>query len=129
MTDELATAIEAVKRATPENALWSAEDFSEDENPPEIDLHIATILNAVVSGDLAEVIALRAEVDRLSDAHDTVCGALAEAVKRANAAEADAERLAEALHNAHAGGLPHDIRTSVIYALAAHTQRVNASKG
>lgn len=67
MTDtaELAAAIASVKRATPETAPWSASDFSDAENPPEIDQHIATILNAVVSGDLAEAIALRAEVERL----------------------------------------------------------------
>lgn len=68
MTDtaELAAAIAAVKRVTPAADPWTAEDiWSGDYEPSDIDRSIATILNAVASGDLAEVIALRAEVERL----------------------------------------------------------------
>lgn len=50
---ELDRAIAAIKGVTPHDDPWTAEDFSDEGDPaPGIDRHIATILNAVVSGGL-----------------------------------------------------------------------------
>ena len=86
---------------------------------------------ALVPDLLAEVIAMRAEVARLKN-ENALLGELKieaevdefKAEARANAAEADAERLAEALD---AMG---DVCNSSLgdAALAAHTQRVNAKE-
>ncbi|REF70371.1 DUF551 domain-containing protein [Paracoccus versutus] len=52
-TADLERAIAAIKDATPAMAPWCVEDFSDaGDQAPDIDQHIATILNAVVSGDL-----------------------------------------------------------------------------
>lgn len=45
----------------------------------------------------SETVAEAAEIERLTKAHDTVCGALAEAISRAEKAEAENQRLREAL--------------------------------
>ncbi len=50
---ELEQAIAAITKATPEKSPWSVADFADDpSNAPEIDAHIATILNAVATGQL-----------------------------------------------------------------------------
>lgn len=112
----------------------SSEYFSYKANNPTAQANAHAI--TLVPDLLAEVIALRAEVDRLGNIRKNLSDMAMLHLKernadfaRATAAEADAERLAEALHNAHAGGLPDVIRMSVIDALAAHTQRVNAKEG
>lgn len=52
MTD-LEQAIAAITKATPKKSPWSVADFADDpDNAPEIDAHIATILNAVATGQL-----------------------------------------------------------------------------
>lgn len=50
---ELEQAIAAITKATPEKNPWSVADFADDpSNAPEIDAHIAAILNAVATGQL-----------------------------------------------------------------------------
>ncbi|WP_374290122.1 hypothetical protein [Paenirhodobacter enshiensis] len=50
---ELEQAIAAITKATSEKNPWSVADFADDpSNAPEIDAHIATILNAVATGQL-----------------------------------------------------------------------------
>lgn len=50
---ELEQAIAAVTKATPGKAPWTVADFADDpDNAPEIDAHIATILNAIATRQL-----------------------------------------------------------------------------
>ena len=50
MTDDLTKAIAELLRVTPPNSPWEAGDIGVGSSP--VDYHIATILNAVISGDL-----------------------------------------------------------------------------
>ena len=53
MNDKLKLSIAAVKKSTHAKSPWTVADFSSDpDNAPEIDGHIAEILNAVASGAL-----------------------------------------------------------------------------
>lgn len=73
MTD-LIQAIAELRRVTPPNSPWEAGDIGVGSSP--VDYRIATILNAVTSGDLipraeadlAELATLRAQVERLTGA-------------------------------------------------------------
>ena len=50
MTDDLTKALAEMRRVTPPNSPWEAGDIGVGSSP--VDYHIATILNAVLSGDL-----------------------------------------------------------------------------
>lgn len=96
-TAELERAIAVIKDATPAMAPWTDEDFSDEgDQAPSIDRHIATILNAVVSGELVrsdlcasgQVRALDvddlAQIIRVVDGNNTLgAGELAEAILEA----------------------------------------------
>ena len=70
MTDPIAAAIAHIRRITPSNDPWTAKDIAfESEAPDEIDDSIATILNAVVAGQLILADALEAERAKVAEAY------------------------------------------------------------
>ena len=74
MNDDLNKALAELRLVTPPNSPWEAGDIGVGSSP--VDYHIATILNAALSGtlipradaDLAELATLRAQVERLTGA-------------------------------------------------------------